>query len=309
MTENPFTDGQQFSAARLNSMYNAHQNEGIVSGLGVTPSANAFDIDVASGTLFLNDDVVSVSAATLSLSASDPEDRLDIISADASGLTVTQGSPAATSGQPVAPDIPSGDVLVSLIFVRGGSSEILTGDILNDYRVELRPISPALIDQSLPGDLDESFFDHNLLSAVNRDSHHTPVVFDFKRHPTFFRNNQFDDPPTGTSNLSSKNLNAAEVNRVNVVVEFNAEEGTNPGELRGTLNSIEVFNPDTSSFTTLDSPNFSFDVFQDTATFSDSYGFNGFVSKIRANFTLNKSDDQRRIRVRGSADIKVPVFE
>jgi len=145
MSENPFTDGQQFSAARLNSMYNAHQNEGVLSGLDVSTSTNAFDVDVASGELFLNDTVVSVGSATLSLSTSDPEDRIDLISADSTGLTVTQGNPAATSGQPIAPDIPSGDVLVSLIYVRGGSTEILTGDIFNDYRVSVDFTPPDFI--------------------------------------------------------------------------------------------------------------------------------------------------------------------
>jgi len=145
MSENPFTDGQQFSAARLNSMYNAHQNEGVLNGLDVSTSVNAFDVDVASGELFLNNDVVSVGSATLSLSTSDPEDRIDLISADSTGLTVTQGNPAATSGQPIAPDIPSGDVLVSLIYVRGGSSEILTGDIFNDYRVSVDFTPPDFI--------------------------------------------------------------------------------------------------------------------------------------------------------------------
>jgi len=312
MSENPFTDGQQFSAARLNSMYNAHQNEGIVSGLEVTPSASAFDIDVASGTLFLNDDVVSVSATTLSLSASDPEDRLDIISADASGLTVTQGSPAATSGQPVAPDIPSGDVLVSLIFVRGGSSEILTGDILNDYRVELRPISPALIDQSLPGNLEESFFDHNSLSAINRDSHHTPVVFDFKRNPDFFGSSSIGRIGTGNQSITTSNTNAADVNSVGVSVTLSTEESGGIGlpELRGTIDSIQVFNPETSSFITVDTPNFSFDLRDgQSSTFSNNYGISAFVSKIRANLTINESEEDNTTRISGSADIKVPVFE
>lgn len=143
MSENPFTDGQQFSAARLNSMYNAHQNEGVLNGLDASTSVNAFDVDVASGELFLNNTAVSVGSATVSLSTSDPEDRIDLISADSTGLTVTQGNPAATSGQPIAPDIPSGDVLVSLIYVRGGSTEILTGDIFNDYKTEVVESIPS----------------------------------------------------------------------------------------------------------------------------------------------------------------------
>jgi hypothetical protein len=313
MSENPFTDGQQFSAARLNSMYNAHQNEGVLNGLDASTSVNAFDVDVASGELFLNDTVVSVAGATLSLSTSDPEDRIDLISADSTGLTVTQGNPAATSGQPIAPDIPSGDVLVSLIYVRGGSSEILTGDIFNDYRVELQSISPALIDQSLPGDLDESFFDHSGLSNIQRSDHHTPVVFDFKRHPDFFGGSGISAGiGEGNESVATSNGNAAEVNKISVSVKFSAGTAstTTSPRLAGTLDSIEVFNPETSSYITVATPNFAFDVEDgQSTTFSDNYGVSAFVSEIRANMTINDEQNDTSISISGSADIKVPVFE
>src|SRR6056297_1899843 len=144
MSENPFTDGQQFSAARLNSMYNAHQNEGVLNGCDASTSTNAFDVDVSSGNVFLNGTDVSVGATTVSHSTSDPEDRIDLLSVDSTGtVTITQGNPAATSGQPVAPDIPTDEILISLVYVRGGSAEILTGDIFNDYKVTLATDIPA----------------------------------------------------------------------------------------------------------------------------------------------------------------------
>jgi len=151
MTENPFTDGQQFSAARLNSMYSAHQNEGVLNGCVASSGVNSFDVDVTGGNVFLNGSNTSVSAATVSHATSDPEDRVDLLSVDNTGIVnVTQGTPAATSGQPVAPDIPSGEILIALVFIRGGSSEILTGDIFNDYRVTLATNIPAF--QSPQGD-------------------------------------------------------------------------------------------------------------------------------------------------------------
>jgi len=138
MSENPFTDGQQFSAARLNSMYNAHQNEGVLNGCDGSPSANNFDVDVSSGQIIIGGNIVDVAATTVSHSTSDPEDRIDLITANGNGtVSITQGSPAATAGQPVAPDIPTNEILLVLVYVRGGSSEILTGDIFNDYKTEV----------------------------------------------------------------------------------------------------------------------------------------------------------------------------
>jgi len=146
MSENPFTDGQQFSAARLNSMYNAHQNNGVLSGLSASTSVNAFDVDISSGEAVLNGGVLTPASATVSHATSDPEDRIDLITVDATEtISVTQGNPAATSGQPIAPDIPTDELLLALVYVRGGSSEILTGDIFNDYKVILQDTIPELI--------------------------------------------------------------------------------------------------------------------------------------------------------------------
>jgi len=144
MSENPFTDGQQFSAARLNSMYNAHQNEGVLSGCDGFTSANNFDVDISSGQIIIGDNIVDVASTTVSHSTSDPEDRIDLITADSNGtVSITQGNPAATAGQPVAPDIPTNEILLVLVYVRGGSAEILTGDIFNDYKTEVAESIPS----------------------------------------------------------------------------------------------------------------------------------------------------------------------
>jgi len=144
MSENPFTDGQQFSAARLNSMYNAHQNEGVLNGCDVSPSANNFDVDISSGQIKVGFDIVDVSGTTVPHTTSDPQDRIDLITADSNGtVSIKQGDPAAVSGQPIAPDIPNNQVLLSLVFVRSNSTEILTGDINDDYRAEIVPDVPS----------------------------------------------------------------------------------------------------------------------------------------------------------------------
>lgn len=308
MSENPFTDGQQFSAARLNSMYNAHQNEGVLNGLDASTSTNAFDVDVASGELFLNDDVVSVGSATLSLSTSDPEDRIDLISADSTGLTVTQGNPAATSGQPIAPDIPSGDVLVSLIYVRGGSSEILTGDIFNDYRVELQSISPALIDQSLPGDLDESFFNHSGLANIQRDSHHTPVVFEYYTSPNYIDTGSGGTGSTTTFTVTGTPNGAEFINNISVSVTYSA-----PNNADGTLDEIEIFNEETGSYETIDTPNdvIDIDLGGGTQTFNNSYSFSPdkFVTNIRLTITMTRVDENVSVDVAASANVRTAVFE
>jgi hypothetical protein len=120
-------------------------------------------VDVSSGEVFLNDSVVSASATTVSHSTSDPEDRIDLITVNSSGtVSITQGSPAATSGEPVAPDIPTDEILASLIYVRGGSSEILSGDIFNDYKTQLELVSQSFIES----------INHSFLSNVQSDQHH-----------------------------------------------------------------------------------------------------------------------------------------
>jgi len=132
-------------------MYSAHENNGVLNGCVASSGVNSFDVDVTGGNVFLNGSNTSVSAATVSHATSDPEDRVDLLSVDNTGIVnVTQGTPAATSGQPVAPDIPSSEILIALVFVRGGSSEILTGDIFNDYKVTLATNIPAF--QSPQGD-------------------------------------------------------------------------------------------------------------------------------------------------------------
>jgi len=308
MSENPFTDGQQFSAARLNSMYSAHQNEGVLNGLDASTSVNAFDVDVASGELFLNNDVVNVGSATLSLATSDPEDRIDLISANTTGLTVTQGSPAATSGQPVAPDIPTSDILVSLIYVRGGSAEILTGDIFNDYRVVLQSISPALIDQSLPGSLDESFFDHSGLANIQRDSHHTPVIFEYHTSPNYIDTGSGGTSSTGTFTVTGTPNGARFINNISVDADFSG-----PNNVDATVDRVEIYNDVTNSYETIDTPNNTIFIplGGGTDSFNKSYSISPdkFITNVRITITATRVDDTFSAEVAASANVRTAAFE
>lgn len=137
MTRNLLTDGNPFSVAVLNAMVNAHAQEGIVSGCQLTSGSGSFETDLTSGELELDGSFASVAADTIDHGSADTEDRIDLVTIDSSGsTTLTKGSPASTSGQPVAPDIPADEVLAAAVEVRGGASEIKSGDIL-DYRMAL----------------------------------------------------------------------------------------------------------------------------------------------------------------------------
>lgn len=144
MARNPLTDGEPFSVAQLNAIKHAHDSEGVVSGGDLSTGAGNFDVDVASGTVALNGSRVSVSSTTKTHDTSDTNDRIDLLSVNsADTVSITKGTEDTTSAngdQPVAPDIPTDEVLLGAIHVRGGASEILSGDILDKYQVTVREI-------------------------------------------------------------------------------------------------------------------------------------------------------------------------
>lgn len=137
MTRNLLTDGDPFSVAVLNSMMNAHDGEAVVDGCDLTPGTDDWDVDVGSGELFVDGGFVAVESQTVTVSTADADDRIDLVTIDTDGsASVTEGSPASTAGQPIAPDMPDGEVLAGLVYVRGGSDEVLDGD-LYDYRTAI----------------------------------------------------------------------------------------------------------------------------------------------------------------------------
>ena len=135
MTNNFGSDGSPISVSKLRTLENAHDSEGVISPGTASPGTNNFDVDVSAGVANVQGSRVSFSSGTVTHNTSDTEDRIDLITVNGSGtLSVTTGTAANTSGQPNAPDIPAGEVLIAIVEVRGGSSEILSGDIFNGYK-------------------------------------------------------------------------------------------------------------------------------------------------------------------------------
>lgn len=77
------------------------------------------------------------------------ETRVDLITVDSTGATnTTEGSPGAgTDANPViAPDIPSGQVLIAAVTVDGGATSLTSGDI-HDYRIpSIHPATQTALD-------------------------------------------------------------------------------------------------------------------------------------------------------------------
>lgn len=146
MTRNPVGDGENFSAVYWSGMTNAHDDESILSGCAPSKGTGDWDVDIASGTAIVDGDFVDVSAQTETLTdpSSDAdldsgEARVDLITVNSSGTTnTTEGTAASGNKQPVAPDIPSSEVLIAAVFVDGDASS-LSGSDIHDYRI----LSPA----------------------------------------------------------------------------------------------------------------------------------------------------------------------
>jgi len=141
MTRNPVEDGENFSAVYWSAIVNAVGNEYIDNGCNPSKGTGDFDINIASGDVYVAGGLASVSSQTVTLSSSSSDDRVDLVTIDSNGTaSVTQGA-AATD--PNAPSIPTDEVLVAAGHVRGSSSSLSSSDIL-DYRV-LEP-SPYAVD-------------------------------------------------------------------------------------------------------------------------------------------------------------------
>lgn len=155
---NPWTDGEGFPMASIASVKHALDAEAVVSGLAVSSTAGEnFESDVDSGEVWIDDEVIDVSSETLTHDTSDTNDRVDLISADSDGnLSITKGTEDTTSPEgeePVAPDIPDDEVLIAAVHVRGGSDEIVDGDILDEFRT-MRKVLERSATFELGGDFD-----------------------------------------------------------------------------------------------------------------------------------------------------------
>lgn len=139
MTLNPFTDGNALLGVGLNGMVNAHAQDGIITGVTPSKGAGSYDVDIASGTALIDNDLITVAADTVTLTsaAADAdldagEFRVDVITVDTTGtINVAEGTAAVT---PIAPSIPTDEALIAFVIVDGSGSSISSGDI-HDRRV------------------------------------------------------------------------------------------------------------------------------------------------------------------------------
>jgi hypothetical protein len=143
MTRNVWTDYEAESGAALNGLLNAIGWESVVSGCTPTLGAGSWDVDIATGTVSSGPGVsetTDVPADTVTLATADPtDDRVSLITADTSTGAVSETAGATVASNPVAPDIPDGEVLICAVEVRGGTSSLSSTD-LHDYRaVQAKP--------------------------------------------------------------------------------------------------------------------------------------------------------------------------
>jgi len=134
---NPLDDGASLSSAVWNAQTDALVRDGVVSGCA--PSiASGNDVDVTSGEIAIGGAYVTVSSGSVTLAASDSTDRIDLVTATSGGsLNAVTGTPAdsETPERPVAPDIPSGEVLLAVVLVPADSADLSdTRAVLADYR-------------------------------------------------------------------------------------------------------------------------------------------------------------------------------
>jgi len=145
MTRNPVGDSEQFSATYWSSIYNAHNQEGVLNGLVPSKGSGDFDIDTTSGEALVQSTKtgsVNSQSPAVALNTSDSDDRVDLVHINSAGTISKTTGTAATD--PNAPDIPSGEVLLAAVLVEGGASSLSSaGSKIADYRT-IYDNNPAL---------------------------------------------------------------------------------------------------------------------------------------------------------------------
>jgi hypothetical protein len=135
MTRNPVGDNEPFSAVYWSAILNAHNFEGVLSGLDPSLGTGSWDVDYTSGEAIAGGSQVTPSAGTVTHTAADGTNtRVDLITVDSTGtVAVVEGTAAA---DPLAPDIPAGETLIAAVVLPGGASSLSASNI-HDYRVIL----------------------------------------------------------------------------------------------------------------------------------------------------------------------------
>ncbi|GAB7387351.1 hypothetical protein BSNK01_11870 [Bacillaceae bacterium] len=130
-------DGQKLYECEVDALAMAIKRQGVLSGCQVTKSSTAMAIDVSAGILDNQETKTNVSAVTaLAITAADPTfPRKDIVVADLTNgsVSVLTGTPAAIPKPPV---LPANKVLLALIDVPAGATDIMSVDI-HDRRLLL----------------------------------------------------------------------------------------------------------------------------------------------------------------------------
>ena len=128
----------------LNTIYNAHAGNGVLSGLEVTFDVD-MDIDISAGSCLINGSVVNYAGGSLTVDNGDAtHPRKDIVVIDDLGaVSVVKGTPqtklpSANDGkktyQPLPPTIPDDSILLCEIWVDTGVTELENED-LKDLRL------------------------------------------------------------------------------------------------------------------------------------------------------------------------------
>jgi hypothetical protein len=147
MTRNPVGDNEAFSAVLWSAMVNAHDDEIIETGFEPSKGSGNWEVDTTGGSVWISGTKYDHTADTAFLSTADGTDpRVDLVTVDTvPNVSVVEGTPAA---DPVAPDIPDGEVLIAAVFVPAGAGSISASDI-HDYRVIGTPEPPVTYSNQL----------------------------------------------------------------------------------------------------------------------------------------------------------------
>ena len=139
-----------FENVMMNAIIAACDGNGVLDGLAVSENGAGADmsVDVAAGNCMINGTKYTESSTTnLAISAADATyDRKDLVVYDSSA-----GDPAVVTGTaaaiPVPPDIPAGDILLAIVNVAAGATQITNADIVDGVVVVSQPgVAKTLFD-------------------------------------------------------------------------------------------------------------------------------------------------------------------
>lgn len=124
-----FIDGDFPFANEINALVRDGPDGTYVdSGCSVSDGGtNDMTVDVASGTVYVNDSAISVSAQTVTLNAADSFKRYDLIVVDSTGTA----SKVTGTQEKVAPSIPTDNALLATIEVPAGAAGVTNENILD----------------------------------------------------------------------------------------------------------------------------------------------------------------------------------